>query len=68
MNLSQELLVESGMPKGISIGKKYSLVLVDGESFKDLILTGVSNNVLKFRGKSGEKHTFNPFEQDVELK
>lgn len=61
------LLEAAGLPKGAKVGKKYKKVLVDGETFKDMTLKGITNNELKFSSKDGE-HTFNFMEQEIILK
>lgn len=59
--LSEEL------PKNAKVGKKYSKVVVDGETFKNLTLMDINPSQATMIFKGPKKHTFNYVEQEIVL-
>lgn len=74
MNKSEELIEackdkdEARVPSNAKVGNKYKKVVVDGETFKDLFLIGITNTNLQF-SRDGQKlhHSFNFTEQEIKL-
>ena len=71
MKISEKIINKfyENLPKNAEVGKVYSKVTVDGETFVKMRLVDINPNqaTMVFRGPK-RKHTFNYVEQEIILK